>query len=162
MPIVKIVKGDIIASNSKYIAHQCNCNTVKSHGFAELIATKYPWADVYSQRKKIGNRNATSCPSTPGTIQVLTKDNLTVICLFAQWAPGKSGKFQQYYPKTYDDTTENRELWFKQCLDEIDKLKLGEISMPYKIGCGLAGGDWKQYETILNNAKTNIVLYSIE
>ena len=80
---------------------------------------------------------------------------------FLVTAPGKTGKFQNYYPKTYDDSIENREIWFKKCLEEIDKLNLDEIVMPYKIGCGLAGGKWINYEKMLNNAKTNIILYSI-
>ena len=81
--------------------------------------------------------------------------------MFAQWTPGKCGNFKKTYPDTYQDTSMNRQLWFKQCLDEIDKLELDEIAIPYLIGCGLAGGNWGKYEKLLNTAKTNIVLYSL-
>ena len=161
MPIVKVVVGNLLESDHSYIAHQCNCNTVKSHGLASSIATKFPWADVYSQRKGIGKRNVAITPSTPGTIEIISKDSQNIICLFAQWTPGKCGSFQRFYPDTYQDSSVNRQLWFKMCLDEIDKLGLDEIAMPYLIGCGLAGGNWKKYEKILNDAKTNIVLYSL-
>lgn len=163
MVIVKIIKGDITESNCKYLAHQCNCNTVKSHGLSKTIADKWPWADVYSKRVSIGARNATIKPSIPGTIELITNedDKKTIICLFAQWAPGKCGDYARYYPKTYNDTKENRLAWFKECLAKIDELNLNEIAMPYKIGCGLAGGDWKTYEQILETAKTKIILYSI-
>lgn len=162
MVIVKIIKGDITESDCRYLAHQCNCITVKSLGLAKTIADKWPWADVYSKRV-IGARKATINPSTPGTIDLITNEdeNKTIICLFAQWAPGKCGDYSRYYPKTYNDTKENRLSWFKECLAKIDELNLDEIAMPYKIGCGLAGGDWKTYEQILESAKTRIVLYSI-
>ena len=163
MVIVKIINGDIIDSECKYIAHQCNCNTVKAHGLSKTIATKWPWADVYSKRVQIGTRNAAVNPSIPGTIELITNENAnkTVICLFAQWAPGKSGDYAGYYPKTYNDTKENRLTWFKECMTKVDELNIDEIAMPYKIGCGLAGGEWKTYEQILKSAKTKIVLYSI-
>jgi O-acetyl-ADP-ribose deacetylase (regulator of RNase III) len=162
MPIIKIIKGDLLESGYLYIARQCNCNTVKSHGLAGVIARKFPWADVYASRKGIGKRNAAVNPDTPGTIQIISKDNQHIVCLFAQWTPGKCGSFQKFYPDLYTDTRENREMWFKMCLDEIDKLGLDEIAMPYLIGCGLAGGNWTKYEEILNEAKTNIVLYKLE
>jgi O-acetyl-ADP-ribose deacetylase (regulator of RNase III) len=160
MVIIKIVNGDITETDCKYIAHQCNCNTVKSHGLSKTIATKWPWADVYSKRVQIGARNATTQPSIPGTIELLTNGDITVICLFAQWAPGKCGDYAKYYPKTYVDTVENRLSWFKECISKIDDLNLDEITMPFKIGCGLAGGDWKIYEQILQDARTKIILYS--
>jgi len=167
MVIVKIIKGDITESECKYLAHQCNCNTVKSHGLSKTIADKWPWADIYSKRVAIGYRNATIKPSIPGTIELITNQNSDeddkkmIICLFAQWAPGKCGDYARYYPKTYNDTKENRLAWFKECLAKIDELNLDEIAMPYKIGCGLAGGNWKTYEQILESTKTRIVLYSI-
>jgi O-acetyl-ADP-ribose deacetylase (regulator of RNase III) len=161
MPIVKIVQGDITESGHPYIAHQCNCVTVTSRGLAASIATKFPWADVYSKRKAIGRRNCAINTSLPGTIEVLSKDGQNIVCMFAQWTPGKCGNFKKTYPDTYQDTSMNRQLWFKQCLDEIDKLKLDEIAIPYLIGCGLAGGNWGKYQKLLNTAKTNIVLYSL-
>ena len=161
MIIVKIIKGDITETEYKYIAQQCNCNTVKSHGLSKTIADKFPWADVYSKRIQIGSRNATSHPSTPGTIELLTNGNKTIICLFAQWAPGKSGEYSKYYPNTYDDTEINRQNWFRECMNKIDDLNLDKITMPYKIGCGLAGGNWNIYKEILEKAKTKIILYHI-
>lgn len=162
MVIVKTIAGDITESDSNYLAHQCNCNTVKSHGLSKTIADKWPWADIYSKRVPIGSRNATIKPSIPGTIELITNedDNKTIICLFAQWAPGKPGDYARYYPKNYSDTSENRQLWFKACMAKIDDLNLDEITMPFKIGCGLAGGNWKIYEQILQNARTQIILYS--
>ena len=81
--------------------------------------------------------------------------------MFAQWTPSKVGAYNRYYPKTYTDTTHNRQRWFRECLEALDALGLDRVAMPYKIGCGLAGGFWPDYETMLNKAKTNIVLYRL-
>ena len=46
MVIMNIINGDITDSEYKYIAQQCNCNTVKSYGLAKIIASKYPSIQV--------------------------------------------------------------------------------------------------------------------
>ena len=92
---------------------------------------------------------------------MFNSDDQNIICLFAQWTPGKPTRFTRSYPDTYTDTKEDREKWFKMCLDEVDKLGLDEIAMPYQIGCGLAGGNWKKYEDMINNMSTNVVLYKL-
>ena len=85
-----------------------------------------------------------------------------VVCMFAQWAPGKPGHFDRYYPSSHNDTALNRLQWFCQCLREIDENKDIDglpIAFPYNIGCGLAGGNWSLYREALDHAKTEIVLY---
>jgi O-acetyl-ADP-ribose deacetylase (regulator of RNase III) len=166
MPIIKTIKGDLLNAHEPYIAQQCNCLTVTPHGLSTSIGKRFPYAAVYSNRRSMGQRNCAieTDRSMPGTIQIAKSINNTdpiILCMFAQWGPGKCGKFNTY-PKTYEDTVENRCKWFQQCLDIIDSNdSIMIIAMPYLIGCGLAGGDWKTYEIMLNNAKTDIVLYQI-
>ena len=161
MPIISIIEGDILLSEETCIVQQCNCNTIQSHGFSKAIANKYPWADVYKQRAA-QSKNTAKNAGVPGTLQVVTKDNMTVICMFAQWAPGKPFAFSKYYPKgPAPDSIEERKNWFTQCLVELDNLQLERVAMPHGIGCGLAGGIWSEYKELLNNAHTNIVLYKL-
>ncbi len=136
---------DLLEMSSKeaqVIAQQCNCTSKKSRGLAEDIIEKYPYADFYSKRK---------INSIPGTFRAKgPKENgRTVIAMFAQFNPGK-------VKKSGKDTAENREGWFKDCLTKIGKLKkLKSIAFPYRIGCGLAGGDWERYQSIIEDwAKT--------
>lgn len=161
MPVVKIVHGDLLASGEKCIAQQCNCVTVKSHGLSAAIASKFPWADVYSMRSP-KSANTAAQPSLPGTIAITASPDgeTSVIHMFAQWAPGKPGAYERCYkPGPCPDTPEHRRQWFAQCLNEIDKLKLPRVAMPFRIGCGLAGGVWEMYLHMLNQATTPIVLY---
>jgi hypothetical protein len=48
------------------------------------------------------------------------------------------------------DDEKQRLKWFKATLKQIAQLpELESVAFPYQIGCGLAGGDWKQYRAAL-------------
>ena len=167
MVIVEIIQGDLLKSGEKYIAQQCNCVTIRAHGLSQSIAVKYPYANVYAKRSSVGRgRNCAKITSRPGTIDVCqsaNKDDPMIICMYAQYCPGKVNIYSQYYPneKTCEDSRENRLLWFVQCLEEIEKLGIQRVAMPYMIGCGLAGGNWDEYSEKLRQSKLEIVLYQL-
>jgi len=159
MVIIKIVKGDILNSTEKYIAHQCNCNTIKSKGLSKHINTRYEWANCYDIRVKDG-------ADTPGTVLEASHpqdpdNHHKILCLMGQWAPGKPNTYAHYYPSTYVDSYENRKIWFQKCMNLLDVNNYDTIAMPYGIGCGLAGGRWSDYKDILTNSTTNIILYKL-
>lgn len=135
MKPVYIYNQNILNTKYQLIAQQCHCNSKikKGAGLAAKISKKLPYADFYVNRKK---------DSVPGTIKVVGKGKKRWVCaMFAQFQPGKCDN---------KETSEVREAWFKSCLDKIGKIKnLREIAFPYKIGCGLAGGDWNSYKTMI-------------
>lgn len=145
--------GDLLTyTKADFIVQQCNCLTVKSHGLAESIARIFPDADTYSKRKPIGARNL-SVPEdrgTPGSISIHKK----VINMYAQWRPGRIGApyFSSYPESPQPETVQTRQKWFRECL-EIISHSLGSepktLAFPFQIGCGLAGGDWKVYQQML-------------
>lgn len=175
MVIESEIKGDILDTELGYILHQTNCVTKSAQGLAKSIAERYPWADVYAQR-------ACACADIPGTVKfikgginsslvslvsLLTSDDnktKTIICAFAQFAPGKALVYSKQYPGFYVDSNEQRIKWFQQCLDQIDQRvpQSEKVAVPFKIGCGLAGGDWNIYKKMLQDAKTVFIVYSIE
>lgn len=168
MTIIRKVSKDLLTASEKFIAQQCNCVTVKSHGLSAAISQRFKWANPYSTRKPISpTRNCADKKSTdkPGTVRTLSSPSgpFSVLCLFAQWAPGQAGDYSKYYPSEYDDTPNNRLKWFKECLDVIDKDESVDspVAVPYLIGCGLAGGDWEKYSDLLENAKTDFVVYAL-
>ena len=172
-----IKKGNLLTSNCDIIVQQCNCVTIKSHGLSNAINNKYPYADMYSQRKaKSGNMAKTA--DTPGTCKIMvphSPGDPHVACLLGQYYPGKSGNYwsKSYtHVKEYDDSTENRLLWFEQALDSLenqlanDYTDITTVGFPYNIGCGLAGGDWKKYRKLLeefaeNNNHLQIIVYQL-
>ena len=55
---------------------------------------------------------------------------------------------------------------FRSCCEELRTVALKHqiIGFPYKIGCGLAGGDWNIVESIINEvfADYNVEIYIYE
>jgi len=125
--------GNILDVQEGYIVHQCNCQTTSSKGLANQIFTRFPYANIYKNNK---NR-------IPGTIKI----TYNVIGLFAQNSPSKPNNFE---------TKQQRLQWFIECLQKLQHInydnleyKSNILNFPYKIGCGLAGGDWDSYHNIL-------------
>ena len=130
-----ILKRDILEVKVDYIAHQCNATNNRSFGLSSAIFKKFPKANIYSGKHKEENREL-------GTI--IARDN--IINMIAQTNPGK--------PKG-EDSKVARLKAFEKCLTQIAELKQSEesfsVAFPYGIGCGLAGGDWKEYEKMLRD-----------
>jgi O-acetyl-ADP-ribose deacetylase (regulator of RNase III) len=131
---VEIISGDLLESDAKYICHQCNCITTHSAGIAFYIFDKFPYANIYKNRKEW---------DVPGTIEICGdgKDQRYIINMLAQVYPGKPG-----YPDSLKDGYIAREKYFQQCLDKIAEIEeLDSLAFPYKIGCNLAKGNWDNY-----------------
>ena len=47
---MKIVSGDLLRAEEKYIVHQCNSMSNCAAGLAALIFNKFPWSNIYSSR----------------------------------------------------------------------------------------------------------------
>lgn len=136
-------EDDILKADEQYICHQCNCRSITSAGLALHIFKELPYANIYNERKTSNSPDLRKA----GHI-VIRGDGITkrfVINMLAQVYPGAS--------QGYDlDSNIAREKYFKQCLDEISQIpNLTSIAFPYKIGCGLAGGDWGKYEKMLKD-----------
>lgn len=136
---VRIVQCDIFERDAdECIVHQCNCVTRRAKGLAAAIFNRHPYADVYSKR---------TVASNPGSIE-LRRDSSgshAVIALYGQIQPGKS---VSGYPQ---DSYSKRLCYFKQGLQHIAALqpKPKKLAFPHGIGCGMAGGDWLQYEAAI-------------
>ncbi len=154
---LNVVDGDLLEAKDDFIAHQCNCISTNAKTLAELIFNKYDYANSY--KKRIRNNKDTY--HVPGTIEIFGDDNNRyIINMYAQYYPSL-GKFN-------NDNNVKRFGWFKECLNKIsniDDIQNKTIGMPFNIGCGAAGGDWKLYYDLLNNFansnKINITLYKL-
>lgn len=137
---LEIAHGSLLDSEAQYIAHQCNCVTTRGAHLSRDIFSRYPYADIYSCRTKTDWRNS---EDKPGTITVKGNgvDQRYVINMFGQIFPGKPK-----FPDSKIDGYEARRINFRKCLIAILKIQnLNSIAFPWKIGCGLAGGDWDIY-----------------
>ena len=136
--MLNVIDGNLLDSNDTYIAHQCNCVTTKVSGVAKAIFEKYP----------IANDNENGTHGKFGEVKIHKIDNNRYILnMFTQYNTGD--------PKA---DKEDREVAFGQALLRMANAlhnhskKNGipfTISLPYMIGCGLAGGNWEHYSMML-------------
>jgi O-acetyl-ADP-ribose deacetylase (regulator of RNase III) len=161
--VIEVVKGSLLDANEQYIAHQCNCVTTQGGGLYYYLTQRFPHADIYASRPI--NYRPKPGDDWPGNIKISGdgKDKRLVISMLAQFYPGK--------PKTDSlalDGYTARKTYFKICLSKISVLKgLESIAFPVGIGSGLAGGEWRDYQAMLEffadavKARSNVkvVLY---
>jgi O-acetyl-ADP-ribose deacetylase (regulator of RNase III) len=160
--MVEIINGDILEAKEKYIVHQCNSVSNQAGGLAHYLFKKFPHADIYSGRPYPFKVNASNFPGNI-IIKGNGKDQRFVINAIAQYYPGRSINDIQLL-----DGRNIREGYFRMCLTKISKIEnLESIAFPIRIGCGLAGGDWKNYKMMIElfaiSAKTlhdtKVVIY---
>jgi len=171
--------GNILEAQEDYIAHQCNCcmhnRTVE--GIAKAIYGKYPHANPYTKRD-----SDPTLIDRPGTANVVKP----VVNLYGQFSPGKpktpediSGdKWEKQFATAKEagllaliaaDSSEERLQWFRQSLEGLPEKLRGQpsIAFPSGIGCGLAGGDWEEYLTAIEefadaNPRIRVVIYEFK
>jgi len=142
------------------VCHGCNCFHKMGAGIAKQIAEVFPMAleadkhTRYGDKEKLGTLSTCSCFVMGGEIRVwshVSAARLTVANAYTQ--------FQYWGPKPRVDYNA-----LKDCLRILGLEFSGQrIGMP-KIGCGLAGGDWKKVmgliEETLYNEDVTIVEWS--
>jgi len=149
--MVNEIKGSLLDTPCKYIAHGVNCQGVMGAGVARALFEKWPEVRreylkffnrsmrlvVYGQEELLGCVNEVKCG-----------DKIVLNC-FTQ---------NHYMPRgplhlDYDA--------LKKCFEHIVKLKIDKLAIP-KIGCGLAGGNWKKVKKIINEVtgdKLEVIVY---
>lgn len=149
---MEIINDDLLNAmnhNIFIIAQQCNCLSKNTKGLSQSISNRLG-IDPYAHRK------VDSVIDKPGTVNLMyTNPNFIVANMFAQYHPGKS--------RYSTDTKEKRLNWFRECCKSLRTYlvhnNITKIGVPYGIGCGLAGGNWTEYEKILENELPQSVLF---
>lgn len=139
----KKVNGDILIPETRgrkvIVCHQVNCKGVMGAGLAKQIRDTCPGVfDSYrcevmritaarysSGNPSVGLGNVLFCP--------VKEKGFTVANLFAQDGYGRDRQYTDYDA-------------LRKCLNLVHRYaatsKADVIRIPYKMGCGLAGGDW--------------------
>lgn len=152
MPI-RVIDGDLFDTAAPIICHQVNCQGKMGSGVAKQIREKYPTA--YRQYVNICADKKGDPSALLGTAQFVYGTDRIVVNMFAQ---NKYG---------YDKALYTSYMAFTACLQNIARqVAPGEtIAMPYKIACGLAGGDWNVVYKLIENVlgqKYNVELWRKE
>lgn len=148
--MIKIIKGNLLDATENLICHQVNCKGVMGSGVARVLRDKYP--DIFPFYKLLCDSYGSKLL---GQIQkVFIDDNKYIVNMFGEDTYGKIGLHTNYG---------QLEIALKQ-LYTYAKNKGYTVAMPYKIGCGLGGGDWDgvvypMLETIFTDI--NLTLYKL-
>lgn len=124
---VKVIDGDLFSTDAKYICHQVNCQGRMGSGVAKIVRNRFP--EAFEQYKRACEKGVYHL----GLAQCVLSNGKVIINMFAQDKYGYDGVRYTDYDA------------FMKCLMEIHSaIPEGRtIAMPYKIGCGLGGGDWE-------------------
>jgi hypothetical protein len=86
----------------------------------------------------------------PGTVE-LSEGSPNILSLFAQWDFGHAGVKPNRPQWREPDTAEWRIEWFNACLERAANVipEGSRVAIPYRVGCGLAGGHWSTYLNLI-------------
>jgi O-acetyl-ADP-ribose deacetylase (regulator of RNase III) len=139
--MIEIITDNLLEAKEKYIIHQTNTiSNGGAAGIARAIFDKYPYANCYADRIE---------QSIAGTIDIRGNgiDKRLIINLHGQIYPGRCR-----YPLSSLDGLAAREKYFYRGLLRVAQLPdLESVGFPWRVGCGIAGGDWEHYLQIIVN-----------
>lgn len=138
--MIQIIEGDILKADADVICHQVNCQGVMGSGLAKQVREMYP--EVFTAYKQYCNKSFSEI--LLGNVQCVETHNGRIVAnLFGQQHYGNDGRTYTSYPA------------LENCLKTISErvVKYGEsVAIPYNIGCGLGGGDWKVVYRMIEKA----------
>ena len=141
--MIEFKNGDLLTETGLFgICHQCNCFSRMGSGIAKSIAAMHPNAaavDKYSQltpEAKLGSYTEATSRGPDGK-------PLRIFNLYGQYHYGTDSMKTDYFE------LENALVHLKHRLSFYSFCT--RIGIPYGMGCGLAGGDWKIVEQIVRN-----------
>ena len=136
------VYGNVLSGKYHWILHQVNCKGVMGAGIAKQIRDRYPF--VYQDYLKALKYEHAGL----GHIVVSREqgvNGLEIISMFAQENFGYSGRYTDYdaFKKCLDLVADHVNQWSYKYHENF------KVGIPYKIGCGLAGGDWEKVKKMI-------------
>lgn len=166
--LLELKEQNILAATEDYIVHQCCCTACKPHGLSATLATTFPHSNIYALRRPIkqGLNFARSEDQPKAGTTMIVGNGTTeryVAALFGQVAMGKPGR---YNSGGLPDSSEDRQKYFKLALDDLAKqiqttATKASLAFPYRVGCGLAGGNWEIYSAMLESYAAEHPLFKI-
>lgn len=140
MILIKIVQGDILQSDKDITGHQVNCLGIMGAGLAKQIKDKYP--DTFIEYKKICDNNKENKTELMGRVYMAhNSDGKIIANIFSQLDVGRNERKTDY---------KKLKVGLKKVC-KYAKENNHSVALPYKIGCGLAGGNWNIVYKIIDS-----------
>lgn len=147
--MIKVVQGNLLDAQEDIIAHQVNCFGAAG-GLAASVFDK--WPDAGSDYLQVVGRMCGREDDLLGICQLTGRqaDGKIIANLFGQLFPGRD-----FRPRSL-------ELALGQ-LSALAKDMGASVALPYKLSCGICGGDWETVRQIIECTMQDIdlTLYSL-
>lgn len=136
--MIKYVKGNLLdAEDRDIILQQVNCQGAMNSGIARQIRARYP--DVFTSYKAMCDEHKDNTSELLGSVDYFIAPNYLIANCFGQDKYGRDKRYTSYAA-------------LKECFENVATNKGCRIGIPYKIGCGLGGGDWDVVSHVIHNA----------
>jgi O-acetyl-ADP-ribose deacetylase (regulator of RNase III) len=128
--LITIVNGNLLDAKEDIIGHQCNAQAVMGSGVAKQLRERYP--EIYDEYKELFA--SSSAHELMGYCQIINcNDGKRVANIIGQLNYGRT----KYLYTDYASLEQGL-----RYLKAYAKFHGYSVALPYKIGCGLANGDW--------------------
>ena len=143
-------KGNLLSAKEKVIAHQVNCFGAAA-GLAAAIFRKWPTAERDYQQLIERCQPKALLGMAQFTGEQKDRGRHIICNLFGQYEPGPA-----YNPKKLEQALEQ--------LGNTARLMKWSVALPYKLSCGIAGGDWDEVLQIIERTMDGVdcVIYQRE
>lgn len=142
------VQGDLLTSDCNVIAHGCNCFHTMGSGIARQIASFAPKALIADKQTLYGDKTKLGCLTYAYSGPSGDPNNIKcVVNLYTQYKFG-TDKINVDYNAVATAMINLRQFIQTEEQARARHLKVG---IP-RIGCGLAGGDWKIVKPLIEAA----------
>ena len=146
--MINTKRGDLLNAEETVIVHQVNCFGAAG-GLAAAVFRKYPAAekDYLQLIERMDGSGLLGIVQFTGQ----QKDGHIIANLFGQYYPGAD-----YRP--YALKRALREL------GEMARTMEWSVAIPYKLSCGICGGDWNEVQDIIKQTMrgVNVTIYQRE
>ena len=146
--MITIKNGDLLKAEEKVIAHQVNCFGAAG-GLAAAVFRKYRAAE--NDYMQLVDRMQPKALLGMAHLTGEQRDGHIICNLFGQYHPGAD-----YRPDRLEQALEQ--------LANSAKIMGWSVALPYKISCGICGGDWDEVLQIIERTMDGVecVIYKKE
>ncbi len=146
--MVKIKQGDLLKAKEDIICHQVNVQGIMGGGIARQLANQY--SDLEEEYKNFCSMHNYNYNLLKGKVFKIMIQGKFIMNMFSQ-------------KENFDTDYEMLKIALKEIKEFAEPLNLS-IAIPYKIGCGIANGDWNTVLSIIDEVFRDykVTLYKLE
>lgn len=150
---MKIIQQDMRALDKGVLFHQVNCQGIMGGGIARAFAVK--WPKLEPEYRAICEKFDFDENQLLGKVYTYGVDrDLVIANVFGQGDVSRSERMTRY-----DATCDA----FERIIRSQERNKKGlftrlPLYFPYKMGCGLGGGEWSIYSSIIEHYFPNAII----